>query len=183
MTGLPLENCKALLRDLTARHYPWAVVTDNTINRYTPYVDFPHDDPRNYMETVVRPVDIESLTAVYKIMYARPQQPEDEVPAYGLPHLEYIDHTYLIEPTDKSRGILRMLNLVGGRPEDAVVFGDGLNDISMFRKPFFSIAMGNGRDELKARADYVTGDNDKGDILEACKNSAGCKGYSIVCSL
>lgn len=30
MTGLPLENCKALLRDLTARHYPWAVVTDNT---------------------------------------------------------------------------------------------------------------------------------------------------------
>ena len=39
----------------------------------------------------------------------------------------------------------------------------------MFRKPFFSIAMGNGRDELKARADYVTGDNDKGGILEACK--------------
>ena len=62
-----------------------------------------------------------------------------------------------------------MLDLVGGRPEDAVVFGDGLNDISMFRKPFFSIAMGNGRDELKARADYVTGDNDKGGILEACK--------------
>ena len=27
MTGLPLENCKALLRDLTDRHYPWAVVT------------------------------------------------------------------------------------------------------------------------------------------------------------
>ena len=144
MTGLPLENCKALLRDLTDRHYPWAVVTDNTINRYTPYADFPHDDPRNYMETVIRPVPIENLTAVYKI-------------------------TYLIEPTDKSRGILRMLDLVGGRPEDAVVFGDGMNDISMFRKPFFSIAMGNGRDELKAHADYVTGDNDKGGILEACK--------------
>lgn len=169
MTGLPLDNCKALLRDLTDRHYPWAVVTDNTINRYTPYADFPHDDPRNYMETVIRPVPIENLTAVYKIMYARPQRLEDEPPTYGLPHLEYIDHTYLIEPTDKSRGILRMLDLVGGRPEDAVVFGDGMNDISMFRKPFFSIAMGNGRDELKAHADYVTGDNDKGGILEACK--------------
>ena len=77
MTGLPLENCKALLRDLTDRHYPWAVVTDNTINRYTPYADFPHDDPRNYMETVIRPVPIENLTAVYKIMYARPQRLED----------------------------------------------------------------------------------------------------------
>ena len=61
-----------------------------------------------------------------------------------------------------------MLDLVGGRPEDAVVFGDGLNNRCV-RKPFFSIAMGNGRDELKARADYVTGDNDKGGILEACK--------------
>ena len=116
MTGLPLDNCKALLRSLTDRHYPWAVVTDNTINRYTPYADFPHDDPRNYMETVIRPVPIENLTAVYKIMYARPQRLEDEPPTYGLPHLEYIDHTYLIEPTDKSRGILRMLDLVGGRP-------------------------------------------------------------------
>ena len=44
-----------------------------------------------------------------------------------------------------------------------------MNDISMFRKPFFSIAMGDGRDELKDHADYVTGDNDKGGILEACK--------------
>ncbi len=170
MTGLPLENCKALLHDVAKRGLPWAVVTDNTINRYTPYDTFPHADPRNYMKTVVKPVDIDGLTAVYKIMYARPDKDEAEPPQHGLPHLEYIDHTYLIEPTDKSRGILRMLELVGGRPEDAVVFGDGMNDISMFRKPFLSIAMGNARDELKAHADYITGDNDKGGILQACKH-------------
>ena len=100
-------------------------------------------------------------------MYARPQRPEDEVPAYGLPHLEYIDHTYLIEPTDKSRGILRMLDLVGGRPEDAVVFGDGLNDISMFRKPFFSIAMGNGAQNIKDLCEYVTTGADEDGIYNA----------------
>lgn len=170
MIGLPIENCRALLRELSRRGFAWAVVTDNTINRYTPYDTFPHADRRNYMKTVVRPIDIDELTTVYKIMYARPERESDEPETYGLPHLEYIDHTYLIEPTDKRRGILRMLDRVGGSPEDAVVFGDGLNDIAMFRKPFFSIAMGNGRDALKERADYITADNDKGGILKACKH-------------
>ncbi len=168
MEGLPLEKSKALLHELDACHLPWAVVTDNTINRYTPYDTFPHDDRRNYMQTVVRPVDIDSLTAIYKITYARPASGQAEPDHCGLPHLVYLDHTYLVEPTDKSRGIFRMLDHIGGKPEDAVVFGDGLNDLSMFRKPFFSIAVGNARPELKAQADYITDDNDKGGILHAC---------------
>lgn len=165
MTGLPLKNCQALLHDLTKRQIPWAVVLDNTQNRYTPYETFPHDDPRNYMQTVVQDIDIDSLTAVYKLMYV---QPKEKIERYGLPHLTYLDNTYLVEPTDKNKGILRMLELVGGKAEDAVVFGDGYNDLSMFKKPFFAIAMGNGRDALKERADYVTADNDKGGILKAC---------------
>lgn len=168
MEGLPLDSCRALLKDLDARRLPWAVVTDNTLNRYTPYADFPHDDPNNYMETVVRPVDIDELRTVYKITYARPDDEQDEPDRHGLPHLTYLDHTYLVEPTDKGKGIFNMLERVGGKPEDAVVFGDGLNDISMFRKPFFSIAMGNARPQLKERADYITDDNDKGGILHAC---------------
>lgn len=169
MTGLPLENCKSLLHELDRRGFAWAVVTDNTIHRYTPYETFPHADPRNYMKTVVKPIDIDELTTVYKIMYARPEKKDDEPDSYGLPHLEYIDHTYLIEPTDKRRGILRMLSRVGGKPEDAVVFSDGFNDITMFEKPFFAIAMGNAREALKERADYITDDHDKGGILKACK--------------
>ena len=52
--------------------------------------------------------------------------------------------------------------------EDVVVFGDGMNDISMFTEPFFRIAMGNGREELKKIADYVTDRNDAGGIFHAC---------------
>nr|WP_296903583.1 HAD hydrolase family protein [uncultured Megasphaera sp.] len=33
--------------------------------------------------------------------------------------------------------------------------------------------MGNARYELKAHADYITGDNDKGGILQACKPFGG----------
>lgn len=166
--GLPLDDCKALLHDLDERHLPWAVVTDNTLNRYTPSQDFPHADPGNYMKTVVRPVDIDSLDVIYKITYSRPQEGEPEVPQHNLPHLVYLDHTYLVEPMDKGKGILQMMQLMNADPKDVIVFGDGLNDISMFHKPFFSIAMGNARPELKAVADYITDDNDKGGILHAC---------------
>lgn len=30
-----------------------------------------------------------------------------------------------------------MMALLHANPHDAVVFGDGLNDLAMFRKPFF----------------------------------------------
>ncbi len=168
MEGLPLDACRSLLHELDARNLPWAVVTDNTLNRYTPYETFPHADPANYMKTILAPVSIDSLDIIYKIIYARPDDSTNEPSRHGLPHLTYLDRTYLVEPTDKRKGILRMLHHVGASPEDAVVFGDGLNDLSMFGKPFFSIAMGNAKPELKEYADYITDDNDKGGILHAC---------------
>lgn len=168
MEGLPLDACKALLREADACRLPWAVVTDNSLNRYTPYASFPHADPKNYMNTIVCPVDIDSLDVVYKITYAQPADGAAGPCRHGLPHLTYLDRTYLVEPTDKGQGILRMLEHIGGDPADAVVFGDGLNDLSMFCRPFFSVAMGNAKEELKARADYVTDDNDKGGILHTC---------------
>lgn len=168
MRGLPLERCKALLHELTNRHLPWAIVTENTIYRYTPYADYPHNDQRNYMQTIVTPIDIDALTAIYKIMYVRPACGKAEPNHHALPHLPYIDNTWLIEPTDKGIGITRMLKYLNADASKVVVFGDGLNDITMFRKPFYSIAMGNGRPELKRHADYITDDNDKGGILHAC---------------
>ena len=70
----------------------------------------------------------------------------------------------------KGKGIEKMMALLHANPHDAVVFGDGLNDLAMFRKPFFSIAMGNARPILKKRADYITKDVDKGGILYACRH-------------
>ena len=60
------------------------------------------------------------------------------------------------------------MKMMGESPENAVVFGDGMNDISMFTKPFFCIAMGNAKKELKDRADYITDRNDAGRIVKAC---------------
>jgi hydroxymethylpyrimidine pyrophosphatase-like HAD family hydrolase len=44
-----------------------------------------------------------------------------------------------------------------GIPKDQIAtIGDMPNDVNMFRKSGFSIAMGNAGDEVKAKADAVT---------------------------
>ena len=54
-------------------------------------------------------------------------------------------------------------------PSDVVVFGDAVNDLVMFDPMWFSIAMGNGMEELKQKADYVTAKNTDDGIEKACK--------------
>ena len=169
MEGLPLAPAKALLRELTERNQPWSVVLDNTLDRYTPYADYPREDPGNYMNTKVQPVDIGSLDHVYKIMYVREKEGTEPADRRQLPPLPFLDNTWLVEPVDKGAGIEKLMDMMGADPKDAGVFGDGLNDITMFRKPFFGVAMGNARPVIKERADYITDDNDKGGILKACR--------------
>ena len=68
----------------------------------------------------------------------------------------------------KGRGIAAMLAHLGIRPDEAVAFGDSHNDISMFEACGTSVAMGNGSDEAKAAATYVTDDIEDGGLLNAC---------------
>ena len=75
---------------------------------------------------------------------------------------------YVLEIDRKKDGILRMLEKVGGTPEDTVVFGDGKNDLDMFTGPWMSIAMGNAPEELKERADYITDESYNDGIWNAC---------------
>ncbi|MDH2999723.1 hydrolase [Chelonobacter oris] len=58
----------------------------------------------------------------------------------------------------KARGIRAVLQHFNLKPENAVAFGDGLNDLEMLREVGFGVAMGNAHPELKAVADYVTSD-------------------------
>ncbi|MGM8910151.1 HAD family hydrolase [Psychrobacter sp. 1U1] len=57
----------------------------------------------------------------------------------------------------KARGILDVCQYFGIDAADCIAFGDGLNDLEMFDLVGFAVAMGDGKDELKARADFITG--------------------------
>lgn len=65
--------------------------------------------------------------------------------------------TDIIESTcDKAAGIDLILDHLHLKPENAMAFGDGGNDISMLRHVGFGVAMGNANPEVKAAAKYTT---------------------------
>ncbi|WP_028559407.1 Cof-type HAD-IIB family hydrolase [Paenibacillus pinihumi] len=66
-------------------------------------------------------------------------------------------------PTDGSKalGIQFLLESLGIKPEEAVAFGDGLNDKEMLDYVGLGIAMGNSHPELLAHADFVTSSVDE----------------------
>lgn len=76
----------------------------------------------------------------------------------------------IVEPDDKYAGIRHMIELLGGLEDDVVVFGDGNNDIRMFQEAPCSIAMGNGIEELKQIANFVTHRSDEDGIAFACQH-------------
>lgn len=68
---------------------------------------------------------------------------------------------------DKGSAILYLLNHYKIDKKYSYAFGDGSNDICMFRNVENRIAMGNAIEDLKVQATYVTDDYDKGGIRKA----------------
>ena len=175
MDSLPLEPVKECLRILDEHRIPWAVTTANELVRYSPYGDFAQIAGDYYVPTEYAPsLSIDGLTRVYKIYIPCKAEDEERVRATGaldgVPHVRYNSDTIFIEPMDKQRGIMYMMDVLGVPYSEVVVFGDGYNDVSMFRPEWTSIAMGNARDVLKERADYITTDCDDDGIMNACKH-------------
>jgi Cof subfamily protein (haloacid dehalogenase superfamily) len=60
----------------------------------------------------------------------------------------------------KGTVVVRLAELLNIRTERVAVIGDGPNDVEMFRQAGISIAMGQGVDEVKGAANYLTTSND-----------------------
>lgn len=69
----------------------------------------------------------------------------------------------------KATGIQRFLEEVGGKKEHTYAFGDSPNDFEMLDFVQTGVAMGNGWEEVKNRADYVTTSVDEDGIQKALK--------------
>lgn len=70
----------------------------------------------------------------------------------------------------KMVGIRRYLDMIGLIPEEIIAFGDAENDLEMIRYAGIGVAMGNGADQVKAVADYVTADIDDDGIEKALRH-------------
>ena len=58
--------------------------------------------------------------------------------------------------SNKAVGVTKLLDKLGIAPDEAVAFGDGLNDIEMLSMVGMGVAMGSARDEVKQAANRVT---------------------------
>ncbi len=107
---------------------------------------------------------------IYKLYVSIPEEEESRLTLKNtLGHLRFEKDYLMFQPDEKLDGILRMLEYAGGKPEDVVVFGDDYNDMVMFDDRFYCVAMGNGCDELKAKADYVADKNTNDGIYKTCE--------------
>jgi len=88
---------------------------------------------------------------------------DETVEKYKLkfPHLTFKRwHPYVLnvlqEDVSKSLAIMKTLDFFGIDKSEAIAFGDGENDIDMLELVGLGVAMGNGNENLKKVADFVT---------------------------
>ena len=67
----------------------------------------------------------------------------------------------------KRHAIEVLLEHLGADHKDTIAFGDAKIDLSMFELCAYNVAMGNGGPEIKAAADYVTGDVNEDGLYNA----------------
>ena len=67
----------------------------------------------------------------------------------------------------KAAGVVKVVDQLGLKPENVMVFGDGLNDFELFDYAGISVAMGISHDKIKEKADYITKTLEEDGIFDA----------------
>lgn len=68
---------------------------------------------------------------------------------------------------NKGTGLIRLGKMLGVSMEEIMACGDGMNDYDMINEVGFGVVMENGREELKAIADFVTKTNEEDGVAYA----------------
>lgn len=126
-------------------------------------------EPTNY---IYRPdLDYDQIENIYKFYISMPEEDEYKLKSRDLlGHIRMGDGYFWYQHDQKEKGIIDMVDYLGGDIRDVVVFGDGENDMVMFRKEWTSIAMGNGYGPLLEKADYITTAAEEDGIQKACEH-------------
>ena len=67
----------------------------------------------------------------------------------------------------KAAGVAKVVDQLGLKPENVMVFGDGLNDLELFDYAGISVAMGVSHEKIKEKADYTTKTLEEDGIFDA----------------
>lgn len=153
------------------------IVFSNNINSYA---NFPNDE---HIETTFNSLNVAQPLHHATIWQDEPMYqgylyctPEEEVTyATNHPGIKFTRwHEYAVDINNynmnKAVGIKAYLKHLNIAPENAAAFGDNLNDLEMLAYVGYGIAMGNGLQEAKDKADFVTKSLDENGIYYGLKH-------------
>lgn len=115
-------------------------------------------------------LSFDKLENIYKVYVAISQEDEPLLTTRKeLGYLRFVPSYLTFQHDKKDQGIKKMIDYIGGRDDQVVVFGDDTNDIIMFKDEWTKIAMGNACSSLKDKADFITKENKDDGIAYACQ--------------
>lgn len=86
---------------------------------------------------------------------------EDEIFMERFPHLVFYRYSpssvdVMPVPHEKGKCVRMILDYYGFKKDEAIGFGDDMQDLSMAENVGYFVCMGNGKDEVKKAANFVT---------------------------
>jgi len=170
ITPLDKTSVVNIIRECQQKGFPWGIQVNNSKVRQVPDNRFYEATHDVYMDCeVISGLDPENYDVIYKAYVACTPGQEKELRSMdNMPFCRSKPEYIFVEPADKSVGIKTIMDHFHAPYCDVVVFGDGMNDLSMFRPDWTSVAMGNAIQELKDKADLVTTDIEDDGIWNAC---------------
>ncbi|MBR4754316.1 MAG: Cof-type HAD-IIB family hydrolase [Lachnospiraceae bacterium] len=94
----------------------------------------------------------------------------DLAPYYDFIRHELVYMELIPKGYSKGTGIIDICKRLGIEKEDTFAFGDSSNDLEMFKAAGTAVCMGNGSDDAKAAADYVTDHMEEEGLPNALKH-------------
>ncbi|KAK4705186.1 hypothetical protein P7C70_g1016, partial [Phenoliferia sp. Uapishka_3] len=76
----------------------------------------------------------------------------------------YLPSITVREDVDKSVALAYFCEKFGVKPENVLTFGDGENDVGMFKAAGYAVSMGNAMAAPREAADYATATNNEGGV-------------------
>ena len=143
-------------------------VTDPGILRLVRELRTPVDELKSYL--AAKGEDVQKLQLYFQDMALRRQLLE-ELPA-AWPDLSFSTSVpFNIEINSRSatkgQALCTLCALLGLDPAEAMGLGDGTNDLDLIQRAGVGVAMENAAERVKAAADYVTGNNNRGGFADA----------------
>lgn len=171
--SLDQEHVRVLIQDCLDLDFPFCISQKDDFYFLTRDLSRIPQGKDDFISQFIKEADFEpsTLKNVKRLLVYVSREDQKKLHKFDdLVPQRYDDEFVMVEPDDKFKGIAFLMNAMKAPIEDVVVFGDGDNDLKMFRQAPISIAVGNAVDDLKELASFVTKRSDEDGIQYACQH-------------